>query len=158
MHRDCLFCGIARGEVPSYRVAETPGALAFLDIRPLRPGHTLVIPRSHAEDLRDLRPSDWQAVTQLGHWVAQRFLETLSADGVNLFLASGVAADQTVFHAHLHVIPRHTGDALDLRTWWESRARPAGPAELAEMAHRLAGSAPGEGSRPRTGHGSGSDP
>jgi histidine triad (HIT) family protein len=107
---DCVFCGIAAGVLPSTQIAESERALAFLDINPVTRGHALVIPRAHAQDLFDTPPTDLTACAELGQLVAQRAMERLGADGVNLLNCSGAAAWQTVFHVHLHVIPRYADD------------------------------------------------
>lgn len=104
---DCIFCGIVAGEIPSTTVARTDEAIAFMDINPVTPGHALVVPRSHATDLFDVAADDLAACTQLAQEIAGRAMDRLGADGVNLLNCSGEAAWQSVFHFHLHVIPRY---------------------------------------------------
>ena len=103
---DCIFCGIVDGELPSTTIAETERAIAFMDINPVTPGHALVIPRAHATDLFDVAEADLAACTALAKEIAGRAKDRLGADGVNLLNCSGEAAWQTVFHIHIHVIPR----------------------------------------------------
>src|SRR3954447_2662691 len=104
---DCLFCKIVAGEVPSTRVHEDERTIAFMDINPGTRGHLLVIPREHATDLLEIADEDLAAVARTGKVMAQRITERLGADGVNLLNSCGAAAWQTVFHFHLHVIPRY---------------------------------------------------
>ena len=114
----CVFCGIVGGNVPSTTIARTECAIAFMDINPVTSGHALVIPRAHSTDLHDTPADDLAACIQLAQEIADRAVERLGADGVNLLQCSGAAAWQTVFHFHLHVIPRYAGqpgrDALGL--------------------------------------------
>jgi histidine triad (HIT) family protein len=111
---DCIFCKIVAGEIPATRVAEEERAIAFMDIRPATRGHVLVIPREHATDLIDIGAEDLSACAVLAQRIAGRQLEVLGADGVNLLNSCGAAAWQTVFHFHIHVIPRYEGDPLRL--------------------------------------------
>lgn len=111
--------------------------MAFLTLGPLRPGHTLVVPRAHAETLAYVRPKDWQDVARLALRVSRLHQRRLGSRGANLFLASGAAGEQSVGHLHLHVVPRSTGDALDLNGWWQSKVHPASREELGTIASRL---------------------
>ena len=111
---DCLFCKIIAGEIPSTRVYEDERTIAFMDINPGTTGHLLVVPRVHAKDLLDIDPEDLAAVARTSQVLAQRVTDRLGADGVNLLNSCGRAAWQTVFHFHMHVIPRYEGDPLQL--------------------------------------------
>jgi histidine triad (HIT) family protein len=111
---DCLFCKIVAGEIPATRVAEDERTIAFMDINPATRGHLLVIPREHAADLLEIDPEDLAAVARHAQKLAQRVKERLGADGVNLLNSCGSAAWQTVYHFHMHVIPRYSGDPLRL--------------------------------------------
>jgi histidine triad (HIT) family protein len=111
---DCIFCKIAAGELPATIVAEDERTLAFMDIRPATRGHALVIPRAHATDIHDIDPSDLQAVAVAAQRLAARMRDALGADGVNLLNSSGADAWQSVFHFHMHVIPRYADDPLRL--------------------------------------------
>ena len=119
---DCLFCKIVAGEVPSTRVREDERTIAFMDINPATRGHLLVIPREHATDLRDIGAEDLNACLAVGQALARTMEEKLGADGVNLLNSCGRAAWQTVFHFHLHVIPRYDNDPLRLPVAPGSRA------------------------------------
>ncbi len=111
---DCLFCKIVAGEVPATVVAEDERTIAFMDINPATRGHALVIPRAHAADLHAIDPDDLEAVALAAQRLAARARDNLGADGVNLLNSNGPAAWQTVFHFHVHVIPRYEGDPLRL--------------------------------------------
>jgi histidine triad (HIT) family protein len=111
---DCLFCKILAGEIPGTIVAEDERTVAFMDINPATRGHTLVVPRRHVTDLGEIDPDDLAAVAGAAQRVARRARETLGADGVNLMNSWGSDAWQTVFHFHMHVIPRYADDPLRL--------------------------------------------
>jgi histidine triad (HIT) family protein len=111
---DCIFCKIVAGELPARVVAEDARTVAFMDIAPATRGHLLVIPRAHASDLTSVEAEDLSAVMLAAQRLAARMGERLGADGVNLINSCGSAAWQTVFHFHVHVIPRYEGDPLRL--------------------------------------------
>ncbi|MDQ7830227.1 MAG: HIT family protein [Desulfovibrionaceae bacterium] len=113
LDKDCLFCKILRGEIPSAQIYETPAVLAFLDIAPIRPGHALVIPKAHVASLWEL-PADigGDLVTAL-QVVGRAVREATGATGVNVVMNNGASAGQLVLHAHFHVIPRAEGDGLE---------------------------------------------
>jgi histidine triad (HIT) family protein len=111
---DCLFCRIVAGELPADVIAASDRAIAFMDINPATRGHALVIPRAHATDVGDIGEQDLAACAALAADVARLAREHLGAAGVNLLNSSGPAAWQTVFHFHLHVIPRYADDPLRL--------------------------------------------
>jgi diadenosine tetraphosphate (Ap4A) HIT family hydrolase len=112
---DCIFCSIVAGESPSSRVYEDDEVLAFMDIRPFSEGHTLVIPKQHSSGLEELPPQTGALVFQVAHRIARALRRSdLHVDGVNLVLSDGAAAMQTVFHVHIHAVPRRHGDKLSL--------------------------------------------
>ena len=111
---DCLFCKIVAGEIPATVVAQDERTVTFMDINPATRGHVLVIPREHARDVHEIDPEDLKAVAVSAQRAAARAVRALGADGVNLLQSSGPAAWQTVFHFHMHVIPRYAGDPLRL--------------------------------------------
>jgi histidine triad (HIT) family protein len=111
---DCIFCKIVAGEIPATKVAEDERTVAFMDISPATRGHALVVPREHAADLLRIDPEDLAACARSAQRLARRMPERLGAAGVNLLNSCGEAAWQTVFHFHLHVIPRYEGDPLRL--------------------------------------------
>jgi len=111
---DCIFCAIAAGEAPATIVAEDERTVAFMDISPATEGHLLVIPRAHHEDLLVIDDADLDATMHAARAMARRVKDRLGADGVNLLNSCGGAAWQTVFHFHVHVIPRYDDDPLKL--------------------------------------------
>ncbi|GLZ48011.1 hypothetical histidine triad protein [Actinomycetospora sp. NBRC 106375] len=120
---ECVFCRIVDGRGEASRVAESDGAVAFLDLQPVTPGHVLVVPKAHAAHLADVDDADGAAVWSLARRVAQGLRDVGLADGVNLLLADGAVAWQTVWHVHLHVIPRRRGDGLRLLAAWTRPGR-----------------------------------
>lgn len=123
---DCIFCKIVAGDIPSRRVYEDAETLAFLDIHPVNPGHTLVIPKAHKVDLFDTEDSDWKSLASSVRIVAHKIEEALKPDGVNIAMNNRAPAGQVVFHAHVHVIPRHEGDGY---TPWHGKPYKEGEAE-----------------------------
>ncbi len=111
---DCLFCKIVAGELPSTQVAEDERTLAFMDINPATRGHALVIPKAHSVDLGSVDPDDLAACMLAAQRLAIRAQDVFEADGVNLLNCWGSAAWQTVWHFHVHVVPRYDGDPLRL--------------------------------------------
>ncbi|MDZ7850004.1 MAG: HIT family protein [Halodesulfurarchaeum sp.] len=110
MPADCIFCQIAAGEAPAATIVETERAMAFLDARPLAPGHTLVIPRTHAERLGDLDRETAEAVMDLLWQLAPAVEAAVDADATTIGFNDGRAAGQEVPHVHGHIIPRSRGD------------------------------------------------
>jgi histidine triad (HIT) family protein len=112
----CTFCRIIKGELPASKVFESQSLLAFLDIHPINPGHTLVVAKRHVESFTDLTADEIAAITGAAQLVAKQLKLLLPwCEGVSLSLADGVAAGQEVPHAHLHVIPRKSGDGFGWR-------------------------------------------
>jgi histidine triad (HIT) family protein len=130
---DCLFCKIVAGELPATIVGEDERTVALMDINPATRGHVLVIPRAHSEDLLGIDPDDLRAVAVASQRQASRAKERLRADGVNLVNSCGAVAWQTVFHFHMHVIPRYADDPLRL-PWVPA---PGDPQEIAAAAQEL---------------------
>lgn len=114
MDGDCIFCRIVAGELPATVVDEDERTLAFMDINPATRGHALVIPRAHARDVHEIEAEDLAACAATAQRLAGRMRERLGATGINLLQSNGAAAWQTVFHFHVHVIPRYDDDPLEL--------------------------------------------
>jgi histidine triad (HIT) family protein len=131
----CIFCKIVAGELPAQIIDEDERTIAFMDIAPATRGHALVIPRAHSEDLLSVPAEDLDAVAAGARRLAVRIKERLGADGVNLLNSCGRAAWQTVFHFHVHVIPRYADDPLRLP--WVPAAGDA--EEIGRVAQELAG-------------------
>ena len=132
---DCLFCGIIAGTIPSERIDSDERTIAFMDINPATPGHALVVPREHSADLMEIGEEDLTATVLAAQRLAKRMKEVLEADGINLINACGSAAWQTVFHFHIHVVPRFEDDPLKL-PWVPA---PGDPDEIARAAKKLRG-------------------
>jgi histidine triad (HIT) family protein len=110
----CVFCAIVAGEAPAIRIYENDGYVAILDIRPFTRGHTLVIPKNHTVDLTDTPPETLAEMLAIGQRIAKAARSTELADATNVGINDGSAAFQTVFHVHLHVLPRRNGDKLSV--------------------------------------------
>jgi histidine triad (HIT) family protein len=112
---DCIFCKIAAGELASLRVLETPDALAFLDIGPLAPGHTLLIPKKHYENILDVPPDVLASMTSHLPRMADALMRVTGAAGMNILQNTGKCSGQVIFHLHIHLIPRVPEDGLGYR-------------------------------------------
>ncbi len=132
---DCIFCAIVAGEAPAEIVDSDEHTIAFMDINPATAGHALVIPRRHSADLLEIPAEDLEHTNVAAQRLAARMRETLEPDGFNVINACGPAAWQTVFHFHLHVVPRFEDDPLEL-PWVPS---PGDPEEIAATAKRIRG-------------------
>lgn len=130
---DSIFTRIIRGEIPCQRIFENEHLLAFLDIAPLAPGHTLVVPKRQVERLHELTPDEAAEIGRQLPQIARRVIAVVGAPGYNVLQNNGSAAGQVVPHVHFHIIPRTEGDGLGYR--WN--ARPANPDELAALAARI---------------------
>ncbi len=133
MTDECAFCRIVRGEAPSHLVYEDDTTVAFMDINPATDGHTLVISRRHAPDLWSLPEEDGVAVWRSVRRVAHAVRDALRPDGLNVLQSNGRAALQTVFHYHVHLIPRYDDDGIHVPLM---RA-PGDRSRLEEFAERL---------------------
>jgi histidine triad (HIT) family protein len=129
---DCIFCKIVSGEAPAHVVCEDERTLAFMDIFPVAEGHTLIIPKRHGENLFDTDEACLQAVIARSRQVGRAIRRVLAPDGIGVHQLNGAAAGQTVFHYHMHLIPRNQGDALALHG-----RKPGDPEALASLAARL---------------------
>lgn len=109
---NCVFCKIIAGEIPSNRIYEDEHFVAFVDIKPVNLGHTLVVPKNHATDLFSLSAEDLGLIGVFTQKVAAAVKAGTKADGINLGMNNGEAAGQLVPHAHIHVIPRFIDDGL----------------------------------------------
>ena len=129
----CIFCDIVCGQAPARVVHEDERTLAFLDIFPITRGHTLVVPKAHARDLLDADPEDVVAVARTAQLVARALDDAVDPDGLNLLQTNGAAAMQTVFHLHVHVLPRWADDSL--RVTFDRK--PGNPDDLELVAEEL---------------------
>ena len=129
---ECICCKIVAGEIPAEKIYEDDRTIAFMDVNPGTRGHTLVVPKKHAKDLLEIDPDELAAVTRSAQTVSRRAMERLEADGVNLLNCCGSEAWQTVFHFHLHVVPRYVDDPLQL-PWIPAAGEPEEIAEAAKL-------------------------
>lgn len=130
---DCIFCKIVSGEIPSLKIDEDDKTFSFMDINPWTRGHSLVIPKEHSRNVYDIDPDDLAAVHVAAQRLAQRMRDRLNCEGINVVQSSEPVAMQTVFHTHVHVIPRYSDDGLKL----PAHPKPAEHEELAGLAEQL---------------------
>jgi len=134
---DCIFCRIIKGVEPASIVYSDDKVLAFMDITPVNPGHLLVIPKAHAAQLLELDPEIGAHMFKVAMSIVEALRHSgIKCEGVNLFLADGEAAFQDIFHVHLHVIPRFSGDGFGLKLGPEYGIRPDRK-ELDEIAGKI---------------------
>ena len=131
---DCIFCKIILGQIPSFKIFEDDEILAFMDVNPVAAGHTLVIPKFHSKDIHET-PAEWVGIAFAGaKRVARAVGKTLEPAGINIVQANGPGAKQSVFHLHVHVIPRDMDDGLTMN--WE--LEPGDMDEIGKLAERIA--------------------
>jgi len=110
----CIFCRLVAGEIPASRVYEDEQTLAFMDLGQVNPGHTLVAVKRHADNLLELTPDEAAAAMRTAHRVAHAIRKAYNPPGLTLLQCNGKEGDQTVFHVHMHVVPRHGNDGIAL--------------------------------------------
>lgn len=131
--RTCIFCAIVAGQAPAHRVYEDGSVLVFMDIAPVGDGHLLIVPKRHYENLFEADEASLRAVMATSRRLAHALRQALVPDGIGVHQLNGAAAGQTVFHYHMHLIPRNHGDPIAFH------GRKAGdPLRLAENARRIA--------------------
>jgi len=116
---DCIFCKIVRGEIPSFKVYEDDRVFAFADINPILEGHTLIIPKAHAENIWDISDDDLAAIHRASKKIAAGIRQALDPAGVACLQLNGRAVNQVVMHYHFHLIPRKADDPELTMTAWE---------------------------------------
>lgn len=131
MAEECLFCKIIAGEIPSKAVYEDEDFKAILDVNPAARGHVIIIPKKHASNIYELEDEDAAKVFPIAKKIASALKKTYGCDGVNVLQNNGEAAGQTVFHLHVHVVPRYYGD--DVQIMWE----PGDTPDLDEVANEI---------------------
>lgn len=132
--QQCIFCEIAKKNIPAKIVYESDRVIAFLDINPLTVGHTLVVPKLHVPSIFETDETINREIFETAQKISLKMKERIQADGVNLLHASGKAAEQSIPHFHLHVVPRREGDGLNLNEWWLRRTKKMDDSELNEIA------------------------
>lgn len=130
---NCIFCKIVAGTIPCFKLYEDAATLGFLDINPINPGHALVIPKNHAPNLFASDDKDLGAVMATVRRVATAVDRALSPYGLNLLQANGPGANQSVFHFHVHILPRAKDDNI-MMNW---HPKPGDKAALAAMAEKI---------------------
>ena len=116
---DCIFCKIINGEIPSNKIYESENFVAFLDIMPINPGHTLIVSKEHYENMDELPGELGEELLRVIKTVARAIVKAVNADGYNIGMNNGRAAGQLVMHAHIHIIPRFSDDGL--KSWPQER-------------------------------------
>lgn len=124
---DCIFCKIANGEIPSATVYEDEDFRVILDIAPAAKGHALILPKNHYDDLWELGEQEAQKVLLLAAKISAAQKKALNCDGINVLQNNGTAAGQSVFHFHMHLIPRYNEDQMDIP--WKTLSYEDGEAE-----------------------------
>ena len=124
---DCVFCKIVAGQIPSTRVFEDELTLAFMDIGQVNPGHVLVTVKKHAPYLHELDEAQAAAVARSCVRISKAIQNAFKPEGLSIYQANGKAAGQTVFHYHVHLLPRHAGDGMELS--WPVKNPPRGRLE-----------------------------
>ena len=133
---NCIFCKIIANEIPCYKLYEDDLVLAFLDVGPIALGHALIIPKKHFENIFDMEEEYLERIALVAKKISGKMKHELGVEAVNLYHASGAAAEQTVFHFHLHVIPRKKGDNIDF-TGVAAAKLNLSPEEFSEIASKL---------------------
>ena len=132
--KNCIFCKIIQGEIPSFKLYEDGLTYAFMDINPLNDGHALVIPKYHAENIHTM-PAEWLGPTMSTvQSIATAINKVVQPEGINLLQANGPGAKQSVFHFHMHVIPRYVDDGAGMN--WE--IKPGDMDAIGKLAERIA--------------------
>jgi len=135
---NCIFCKIIRGEVPSFKLYENDKTFAFMDINPISPGHALIIPKFHARDIFET-PDEWVGVAMVTtRRIARAVQATVQPYGMNIVQANGPGAKQSVFHLHVHVVPRFKDDNLPMN--WPINA--GDKDAIAKLAERIRANIP----------------
>ena len=131
---DCIFCKIIQGEIPATKVYEDEKVLAFMDINPLNDGHTLVIPKRHAETIFEIDPQDLIATMKVAQRLAIAIKKALNSDGMIVVQLNNKAAGQMVPHLHIHLIPRWENDGLQIGKW---EIKPGDMEKIKDIAEKI---------------------
>ncbi|MBU0646224.1 HIT family protein [Patescibacteria group bacterium] len=132
---DCIFCKIIAGQMPAHKIYEDDLAFAFLDIRPINPGHTLVIPKAHQENFLKSSEADMCHLIKVAQKIAPGILKAVGAESFNLGFNVGRGAGQVIFHTHLHIMPRFPADGHEI--WQGSDEHPDFQAIADQIKQRL---------------------
>jgi len=132
MKNNCVFCKIIKGEIPAVKIYENAKILAFLDISPVNPGHTLLVPKEHYENLLETPNEILAELMIYTRKIAQAVIKGVNSEGFNLALNNGQVAGQVIPHLHFHIMPRFKGDGYKL---WEGKK--SNPEELQKIAQKI---------------------
>ncbi|AIY04825.1 histidine triad (HIT) family hydrolase [Planococcus sp. PAMC 21323] len=133
---NCIFCKIIAGEIPSVKIYEDEHVFAFMDIMPLSKGHTLLIPKSHREFVYDMTPEEAGNLFAVAPKIAKAINETFQPEGMNLLNNNGAKAGQSVFHFHLHFIPRY-GQTDGFGAKWMTKEKEFTSERIQELAESV---------------------
>ncbi len=128
---DCIFCKIAGGQIPSHSIYEDEDFKVIMDISPASRGHAIILPKNHAANLFELEDEDASKIMIVARKCALAMKKTLHFDGINILQNNGETAGQTVFHLHVHLIPRYENDTVNIK--WAHKEPSDDPAALAEQ-------------------------
>jgi len=134
---NCIFCKIINNEIPCYKIYEDEFILAFLDINPVVIGHTLIIPKKHFENIFKIEDEYLERIITASKKISLKMKEALGVEGINLYQANGSVAGQTVFHFHLHVLPRREGDNVDFIKWMGEITKKLEKEQFEEIRNKL---------------------
>ncbi|MDD5013370.1 MAG: HIT family protein [Candidatus Pacebacteria bacterium] len=134
---NCIFCKIIDKEVPCYKIYEDELVLAFLDINPVVEGHALIIPKKHFENIFDIEEEYLERIIKVSKKISLKMKEAMRIEGINLYQANGSIAGQTVFHFHLHVLPRKEGDKIDFIKWTSGTTKQMEKEQFEEIRNKL---------------------
>jgi histidine triad (HIT) family protein len=132
----CIFCKIVRGEIPCFKILEDDRVLSFADVNPINTGHTLIIPKRHAENIWEIDGEDLAAIHRASLKIAKAMKTSLNPDGIAFLQLNGRAVNQIVMHYHLHLIPRKSSDPKLTMTEWEMV--PGDMAAIGKTAEKIA--------------------
>ena len=135
--KDCIFCRIVAGEIPSARLYDDSDVIVILDVNPISKGHSLVIPKHHFEYLETVDADTFGKVAEVARRLSSHMVGTGFCEGTNLFLANHETANQSVFHIHMHVIPRRTNDNINIAEWWKEISHGLEASEMKELTSKL---------------------
>ena len=136
---ECIFCSIIKKEAESTTIIENNGFIAIMDINPIAPGHTLIISKEHYKDILELPDNLAPDLVDMIKKLSRLMINNLGCDGINLINSTGRSAGQTIFHFHVHVIPRFTGKSIGFQEWWFSRAGHWDRESLNKIANKILG-------------------
>ena len=132
-----MFCKLVQKKAPASLAYEDEDTAVLMDTNPIATGHVLVVPKRHSRDLFEIDEDSLQKTVSTARVVARAMKRALAADGVNLLNSSGRAAEQSVFHFHIHVIPRWEGDKTSLWDWWYPKIKERKREELDQLADKI---------------------